>query len=59
MKGRTTFVIAHRLSTIVSADKIVVLDRGRIVEVGTHEQLLAQQGRYYGLYTMQWAHTTS
>jgi ATP-binding cassette subfamily B protein/subfamily B ATP-binding cassette protein MsbA len=55
MKGRTSFVIAHRLSTIVTADKIVVMDRGQIVELGKHEQLLAQRGRYYDLYTMQWA----
>ena len=54
MEGRTSFVIAHRLSTIINADKIVVLDHGQIVEMGTHEQLLAQQGRYYDLYTMQW-----
>jgi len=55
MQGRTSFVIAHRLSTIVNADKIVVLDHGRIVEMGSHVQLLAAQGRYYNLYTMQWA----
>ncbi len=55
MVGRTSFVIAHRLSTIVTADKIVVLDNGRIVEIGTHQQLLAQKGRYFNLYTMQWA----
>ncbi len=54
MRGRTSFVIAHRLSTITSATKIVVLDRGRVVEIGSHEELLAQRGRYYNLYSMQW-----
>ncbi|MEI2688374.1 MAG: ABC transporter ATP-binding protein [Anaerolineae bacterium] len=55
MAGRTSFVIAHRLSTIVDADQIVVMDHGAIVEQGTHAALLAQRGRYYKLYTMQWA----
>ena len=51
MKGRTTFVIAHRLSTVRNADQIIVLDHGRIIEQGTHEQLLTLRGRYYMLYT--------
>jgi ATP-binding cassette subfamily B protein/subfamily B ATP-binding cassette protein MsbA len=55
MDGRSSFVIAHRLSTIINADQIVVLDKGRIVEQGTHQELLARQGRYFKLYTMQWA----
>ncbi|MFW6135692.1 MAG: ABC transporter ATP-binding protein [Chloroflexota bacterium] len=55
LEGRTSVVIAHRLNTVVSADKIVVLDQGEIVEQGTHEELLAERGRYYELYSMQWA----
>ena len=51
MAGRTTFVIAHRLSTIRNADCIMVMDAGRIIERGSHDQLMAQRGRYWQLYT--------
>lgn len=51
MRGRTTFVIAHRLSTIHNSDCIMVLEHGRIIERGTHDQLIEQKGRYYQLYT--------
>jgi subfamily B ATP-binding cassette protein MsbA len=55
VRNRTTFVIAHRLSTVEQADRIVVLDAGRVVESGTHAQLLAQDGRYAQLYRLQFA----
>ena len=51
MKGRTTFVIAHRLSTVRNSDCIIVLEKGHIIERGTHDQLIALQGKYYQLYT--------
>ena len=51
MKGRTVFVIAHRLSTGQNSDAIMVLDHGRIIERGTHDDLIAQKGTYYQLYT--------
>lgn len=53
MKGRTTFVIAHRLSTIRQADQILVIEEGQIAERGTHDELIAKEGRYYQLYTYQ------
>ncbi len=55
MKGKTCFVIAHRLSTIRDADVIVVMDHGEIVEMGSHDALLSQKGRYYELYMTQYA----
>jgi subfamily B ATP-binding cassette protein MsbA len=53
MKGRTTFVIAHRLSTIRQADQILVVENGKIVERGRHDELIAKRGRYFELYTYQ------
>jgi ATP-binding cassette subfamily B protein/subfamily B ATP-binding cassette protein MsbA len=55
MEGRTSFVIAHRLNTVVNSDRIVVIEEGRIVETGSHEELLGKRGRYYDLYALQWA----
>jgi subfamily B ATP-binding cassette protein MsbA len=57
MQGRTTLVIAHRLSTIEKADRIVVLQKGRIVEVGTHAELLAKSGVYAQLHRIQFTQT--
>lgn len=58
-RGRTTFIIAHRLSTIRSADQILVLHRGEIVEQGSHDELMARGGRYFKMYQLQQGSTPS
>lgn len=55
MEGKTSFVVAHRLSTITSSDLILVMNKGNIIEQGTHKQLLAQKGFYYNLYNSQFS----
>ena len=59
MKGKTTFIVAHRLSTITSADKILVMNKGNIIEQGTHKELLEKKGFYYELYNSQFSTPTS
>ena len=55
MKNRTSLIIAHRLTTIRDADKIVVMDQGRVMEIGNHDELLEKKGKYYELYMTKFA----
>ena len=57
MKGRTSFIVAHRLSTIVNSDLILVMNKGNIIEQGTHKELLEKKGFYYALYNSQFSAT--
>ena len=59
MTGRTTFVIAHRLSTVRNSDCIMVMEQGRIIERGTHDELIEKKGKYYQLYTGNFAEETA
>ena len=54
LKDKTSFIIAHRLSTVKNADIIILVDEGKIIEMGTHRELLRKGGAYYSLYTSQW-----
>ena len=56
MKGRTSFIIAHRLSTIKNADLILVMNKGNVIEKGTHDELIEKHGFYYNLYNSQFEH---
>ena len=59
LKGRTSFIVAHRLSTIRNAHRILVISDGKIVEMGTHSQLIRRKGQYYNLYTTQFREEAS
>ena len=56
MKNKTSFIVAHRLSTIKNADLILVMNKGNVIEKGTHEELLKKRGFYYNLYNSQFEH---